>query len=85
MTDLIREYDGNEKELRTFIRNIDRLWNYIDDYPIREKNQFMLILQLKLTGKAAEATKDEDFNFWEETKRALTENINPQKNIEKAE
>lgn len=85
ITDLIKEYKGEEKDLNTFIKNIDKLWNYIDGYTQNDKNRFMLVLQLKLTEKAADATKEVDFNEWGPVKTALKENINPQKNIEKAE
>lgn len=85
ITDLIREYNGNEKDLNSFIKNIDKLWGHIATYENVDKARFLLILQLKLTDKAAEATKDSNFNSWENVKRHLLENINPQKNIEKAE
>lgn len=85
ITDLIKEFKGDEKELNGFIKNIDKLWNHIIQYEEQDKIRFMLFLQLKLTGKAAEATKNVEFNNWDEVKRALKENINPQKNIEKAE
>lgn len=85
ITDLIKEYKGDEKELNTFIKNIDKLWNYIATYEQNDKAHFMLVLQLNLTKKAAEATKNTDFNDWADVKKALLENINPQKNVEKAE
>lgn len=85
ITELIKEYKGEEKELNTFIKNIDKLWNHIAQYDDHDKTRFLLVLQLKITEKAAEATKNVDFESWEIVKKALKENINPQKNIEKAE
>lgn len=85
ITDLIKEYKGDEKELNTYIKNTDKLWNHIENYTEMDKSRFLLILQLKLTEKAAEATKEAQFDSWEEVKKALKDNINPQKNIEKAE
>lgn len=85
ITDLIKEYKGDEKELNAYVKNIDRLWKHIENYTEADKNRFLLILQLKLIEKAAEATKEIQFENWEDVKKALKENINPQKNIEKAE
>lgn len=85
ITDLIKEYKGEEKELNAFIKNIDRLWKHIEAYEAVDKNRFMLVLQLKLTEKAADATKEVEFDTWDTVKTALKDNINPQKNIEKAE
>lgn len=85
ITDLMKEYKGDEKELNTFIKNIDRLWNYINGYVQADKDRFMLVLQLKMTEKAADATRDVAFDEWNVVKTALMDNINPQKNIEKAE
>lgn len=85
ITDLIKEYKGEEKDLNTFIKNIDRLWAHINAYEQTDKDRFMLVLQLKLVDKAADATKNVDFNVWADVKKALKDNINPQKNIEKAE
>lgn len=85
ITELVKEYDGDPKKLNTFVKNIDRLWNHINGYEDVDKDRFMLTLQLKLTEKAATATKDVDFANWPAVKKALKENINPQKNIEKAE
>lgn len=85
ITDLIKEYKGEAKELNSFIKNIDRLWTYIDAYDIADKERFLLVLQLKLIDKAADATKNVTFQNWQHVKQALKDNINPQKNIEKAE
>lgn len=85
ITDLIREYDGSEDNLNSFVKNTEKLWTHIADYSDEDKNRFMLILQLKLTNKAAEATKETEFDNWENVKKHLLENINPQINIERAE
>lgn len=85
ITDLIKEYKGEEKDLNSFIKNIDKLWGHIADYEQTDKDRFMLVIQLKLTDKAADATKKEDFKEWTAVRKALKENINPQNNIEKAE
>lgn len=85
ITELIKEYKGDEKGLNSYIKNIDKLWSYIEEYDENDKNRFLLVLQLKLTEKAAEATQDVEFDQWETVKKALKENIKPQKNIEKAE
>lgn len=85
ITDLIKEYKGEEKDLNTFIKNIDKLWTHIGAYEEADKARFLLVLQIKLIGKAADATKDVTFNNWTDVKKALKDNINPQKNIEKAE
>lgn len=85
ITDLIREYDGNDDTLNSFIKNTEKLWIHIADYSDEDKNRFMLILQLKLINKAAEATKETEFDNWENVKKDLLENINPQTNIERAE
>lgn len=58
ITDLIKEYKGEDKDLYTFIRNIDKLWTHITAYEQVDKTRFLLVLQLKLTEKAATATKN---------------------------
>lgn len=85
ITDLIKEYKGEEKGLNSFIKNIDKLWTHIENYDQGDKTRFLLVLQLKLTEKAADATKDVTFDNWTDVKKALKEKINPQKNVEKAE
>lgn len=85
VTDLIPIYRGEENSLNGFIKNIDRLWAHITGYADADRARFMLVLQLRLTEKAAEATKNADFESWNEVKIALKANINPQNNIEKAE
>lgn len=85
ITDLIKEYKGEEKHLNSFVKNIDKLWNHINDHDNADKDRFLLVLQIKLTEKAAEAVKDVEFNNWPDVKKALKEKIKPQKNVEKAE
>lgn len=85
ITDLIKECKGEAKDLNTYVRNIDHLWKHIETYEAADKTRFMIFLKLKLVDKAAEAVKDADFTGWETVKQALKKNINPQKNIEKAE
>lgn len=85
VTDLIPHYAGEENKLNGFIKNIDRLWTHIHDYSEADKSRFLLVLQLRLTEKATEATKNANFQSWDDVKAALKRNINPQNNIEKAE
>lgn len=85
ITKLIPEFDGNEKTLDTFIKKINRLWDHIVDYEDNDKNQFMLVLQLKLVGKAAEAVQDNEFETWDDVRTNLRENILPHRNTEKSE
>lgn len=85
ITDLIKEYKGEAKYLNGFLKNIDKLWNHIATHEVADKNRFLLVLQLKLSGKAAEAIKDVEFANWEVVKTALKNHIKPPKNIEKAE
>lgn len=85
ITDLIKEYKGESKDLNTYVRNIDHLWKHIENYEAADKARFMMFMKLKLVDKAAEAVKDTDFAEWDTVKQALKKNINPQKNIEKAE
>lgn len=82
---LIPEYDGKEKTLDTFIKKIDKLWGYIADNDDADKNQLLLVLQLKLVGKAAEAVQDNEFVNWQSVKEALINKITPHRNTEKSE
>lgn len=82
---MIPEYDGEEHDLDIYLNKIDRLWKHIEDNPAADKSRFMLMLQIHLYDKAAHATKDVDFDEWAPVRKALKDNINPQKNIEKAE
>lgn len=82
---MIQEYSGDERDLNIYINKIDRLWKHIENNPAGEKARFMLTLQINLNDKAAHATKDVEFNDWAIVRQALKTNINPQKNIEKAE
>lgn len=85
ITDLIKEYKGEEKHLHSFIKNIDKLWAHIANHEQNDKNRFLLVLQIKLTEKAAEAVKNIDFVDWPTVKAALKAYIKPQKNVEKLE
>lgn len=85
VTDLITEYKGDEKHLNSFIKNIDALWTSIVAYDAAEKKRFLLVLQVKLTEKAAQAVKDIEFKDWTDVKKALKDYIKPQRNTEKAE
>lgn len=82
---LVPEYDGKEKFLDTFIKKIDRLWEYIADNEDADKNQLLLVLQVKLVGKAAEAVQDNEFQNWQSVKEALIAKITPNRNTEKSE
>lgn len=85
ITRLIPEYDGAEKNLDIFVIKINRLWLHIAEYEDGDKNQFMLVLQLKLTDKAAEAVQNNEFEDWENVRDELIENITPHRNTEKSE
>lgn len=82
---LIPEYDGKEKGLDSFIKKIDRLWAHITDLEDADRAQFLLVLQIKLTDKAAEAVQDNAFADWEAVKTDLIEKITPHRNTEKSE
>lgn len=86
VTNLIRDYDGsNEKELNIFIKNIDRLWQYIAEYTEEEKEIFMMTLNSKITGKAAGDLANITFNNWPTVRNALKEKVAPQQSVEKSE
>lgn len=85
VTKLIPEYDGKEKALDSFIKKIDKLWNYIEDFEANDRTQFLLVLQLKLVDKAAEAVQDNNFEEWDSVKADLMEHITPHRNTEKSE
>lgn len=57
VTDLIKEFNGEKKTLVTFTKNISKLWEFIEEYSENDKNRFLLVLRLKLPGKAADAIK----------------------------
>lgn len=82
---MIQEYDGEEKDFNIYINKIDRLWKHVENNCAADKNRFMFTLQISLNDRAAHATNDADFHEWPTVRQALKENINPQKNIEKAE
>lgn len=85
VTKLIPEYDGKEKALDSFIKKIDRLWAAIAELEDQDRSQFLLVLQIKLTDKAAEAVQDNAFEDWEAVKTDLVEKITPHRNTEKSE
>lgn len=85
VTRLIPEYDGKEKTLDSFIKKIDKLWTYIAEFDDNDRTQFLLVLQLKLVDKAAEAVQDNEFEDWEAVKTDLIEHITPHRNTEKSE
>lgn len=85
VTKLIPEYDGKEKALDSFIKKLDKLWTYIAAFDENDKTQFLLVLQLKLIDKAAEAVQNNDFNDWEAVKADLIAKITPHRNTEKSE
>lgn len=76
---------GKKKTLDSFIKKIDKLWNYIAEFDENDRTQFLLVLQLKLTEKAAEAVQDNQFEDWEEVKTDLRQHITPHRNTEKSE
>lgn len=85
VTKLIPEYNGKEKSLDSFVKKIDKLWTYIADFNDNDRTQFLLVLQLKLVDKAAEAVQDNDFDTWDAVKADLIEHITPHRNTEKSE
>lgn len=85
ITKLIPEFNGEEKNLDIFVKKVNRLWTHIDLYPQNEKNQFLLVLQLKLTDKAAEAVQNNAFENWDNVRESLIENLTPHRNTEKSE
>lgn len=85
VTSLIPEYNGNEKSLDSFIKKIDKLWAYITEFEDDDKTQFLLVLQLRLVEKAAEAVQNNEFETWDAVKADLIERITPHRNTEKSE
>lgn len=85
ITKLIPEYDGAEKNLDIFVKKVNKLWQHIAEYEDHDKNQFMLVLQLKLTDKAAEAVQNNEFLEWDNVREELIEHITPHRNTEKSE
>lgn len=81
-TRLVPEYNGEEKTLDAFIKKINMIWTHIE---VNDRAQFLLILQLKLTDKAAEAVQDNEYETWPEVRQALTDHIIPYRNTEKSE
>lgn len=85
ITKLIPEYDGEEKGLDSFVKKINKLWDYIADFEVNERAQFLLVLQLKLTKKAAEAVQNNAFDDWASIRTDLVTKITPHRNTEKSE
>lgn len=85
ITKLLPEYNGKEKTLDSFIKKIDKLWNYIAEFDENDRTQFLLVLQLKLTEKAAEAVQENEFKNWEPIKNDLRKHIMPFYDTEIAE
>lgn len=85
VTKLIPEYDGEEKALDSFIKKIDKLWNYIEEFEANDRTQFLLVLQLRLVDKAAEAVQDNNLEDWDGVKADLIEHLVPHRNTEKSE
>lgn len=54
-----------------------KLWNYIADFEDNDRTQFLLVLQLKLVDKAAEAVQSNRFENWDAVKADLMEHITP--------
>lgn len=73
--DLIRDYNGEVNEFNSYARRIDGLWGYLDtlDADQLEQNQrrFMLILEQRLTGRAAVVLQDVAFDDWPTVRDAL--------------
>lgn len=85
ITKLIPEYNGEEKGLDIFVKKVNKLWLHIAGYEDGDKSQFLLVLQLKLTDKAAEAVQNNEFLDWENVREELVELITPHRNTEKSE
>lgn len=79
---LIPDYDGGEDTLDAFIRKINMIWEHIE---VAERIQFLIVLQLKLTKKAADAVQDNQYETWPEVRQALIDHIIPYRNTEKSE
>lgn len=84
-TNLLPEYDGNEKHLESYISLVDQLWLAIALLNAQEKAKFLLFLRARLTKKAADVAVKINFNDWETAKTNLRNEINPPANIEKCE
>lgn len=82
---LIPEYNGEEKSLDTFIRKINKLWEFLQNMEENDRVQFLLVLQLKLVKKAADAVQDNNFDDWDSVRQNLIEYITPHRNTEKSE
>lgn len=87
ISDLIKSYDGEEKALQIYIKNMDTLWNLLGDgAEAADKNRFLIVAQMKLEKKAAEAISSIDnIDSWKKIKDALIAHIKPQHSIERLE
>lgn len=85
ISDLIKSYDGEERALNIYIKNMDTLWNLLGNVAA-DKNRFLIVAQMKLEKKAAEAISSIDnIDSWQKIKDALIAHIKPQHSIEKLE
>lgn len=75
ITNLIPKYDGKEKLLNSFIKKIDRLWTYVTKLEETDREQFLLVLQIRLKGRASEAVQENAFEDWEVVKIDLINKI----------
>lgn len=82
ITDLIEEFDGEEKTLNLYIRNMEKLERMV---AVNDMPRFLLVVQLKLKKKAAEAVNNIDPENFEDIKKALIDHIRPKTSVERAE
>lgn len=85
ITNLIPKYDGKEKLLDSFIKKIDRLWTYVTKLEETDREQFLLVLQIRLKGRASEAVQENAFEDWEVVKIDLINKITSYRSTEKSE
>lgn len=73
--DLIRDYNGEVNEFNSYARRIDGLWTYLEtldaDHLEQNHRRFMLILEQRLTGRAAVVLQDVTFDDWPTVRDAL--------------
>lgn len=76
---LIQDFDGNLRELESFIRNTDVVWDLLDEnYQATHKLRVTLAIRSRLKGKAAEAIRDLTTNSWPAIKTLLRTNLRSQ-------
>lgn len=85
ITNLIPKYDGKEKLLNSFIKKIDRLWTYVTKLEETDRELFLLVLQIRLKGRASEAVQENAFEDWEVVKIDLINKITSYRSTEKSE